>query len=202
LTADGQNLLLQILEPSLQLGPHRQQRAVTSVGCPSTSARTRASKVRGVVGPTFSPKPRSTPRTLISTSCRLVCKSFLAVSSARVSCAANDLQCTGLNQPRRINWAIPRASFLSVFTGMVLKAVRTCRVSSSSAGRPSASRPANSHCERGPASRPIRARVKGCARSQPIRASGSLATLASATILPVPSTMQTLDCSSDTSIPA
>lgn len=34
-----------------------------------------------------------------------------AVSTARTSCAASDLQCTSRNQPSRINCAIPRASF-------------------------------------------------------------------------------------------
>jgi hypothetical protein len=46
---------------------------VDSVGLPATSSRIRAAKVRVVVGPTFSPKPRSTPRRLISTSWFLVC---------------------------------------------------------------------------------------------------------------------------------
>jgi hypothetical protein len=40
-----------------------------------------------------------------------------------------------LNQPRRISSAMPHASFSSVFTGMVLKAARTWRVSSSAAAR-------------------------------------------------------------------
>jgi len=56
--------------------------------------------------------------------------------SARVSCAAIDLQCTGRNQPSRISWAIPRASLRSVFTCIVLSALRTCRVSSSSTASP------------------------------------------------------------------
>lgn len=72
---------------------------------------------------------------------RITCAELRAFSSARVSCAANDLQCNDLNQPSRISWAMIRASFLSVFTGIVLKSLRTCRFSSSSAGRPSASRP-------------------------------------------------------------
>ncbi len=75
---------------------------------------------------------------LISTSWSLVSRSFRAVRTARTSCAASDLQCTGRNQPSRISWAMPRASFLSVFTGMVLKAARTWRVSSSSTGSPAA----------------------------------------------------------------
>jgi len=175
---------------------------VSRVGCPSTSSRTRVSKVLGVVGPTLSPKPRSTPRRFISTSWRLACNSLRAVSSARVSCAASDLQCTGLNQPRRISCAIPRASFLSVFTGIVLNAARTCRVSRSSAAKPASRRPANSHCDSGPASRPIRARSNDCARSHDTSASGSVVNLASTTILPPPSTTQTLERSNDTSIPA
>jgi hypothetical protein len=38
-----------------------------------------------------------------------------AVSSARVSCAGTDLQCTERNHPSRISCAIPRASFRSAF---------------------------------------------------------------------------------------
>src|SRR3954451_4064859 len=52
-------------------------------------------KVLGVVGPTFSPKPRSTPRRLISTSWRLACRSLRVVRRARTSWAGSDLQCTG-----------------------------------------------------------------------------------------------------------
>src|SRR6267378_4687977 len=85
--------------------------SVDSVVWPATSSRIRPGKVRGVVGPTFSPKPRSTPRRLISTSWFLVRSSLRAVSSARTSCAGSDLQCTGRNQPSRISWAMPRASF-------------------------------------------------------------------------------------------
>jgi hypothetical protein len=43
----------------------------------------------------------------------------------RTSCVGSDLQCTGRNQPSRSSWVIPRASFLSVLTGMALKAPRT-----------------------------------------------------------------------------
>gem|GEM_PF-2314056 len=64
-----------------------------------------------------------------------------AVSSARTSWAARDLQWTGLNQPSRINCAMPRASFLSVLTGIVLKAARTWRVSISSTQRPAVTIP-------------------------------------------------------------
>ena len=94
-----------------------------------------------------------------SSPCRgaCVCTSLRAVSSARVSCAGSDLQCTGRNQPSRISCAMPRASLRSVFTGIALKASRTCRVSSSSTASPASRIPAYSHCDSGPASRPIRA---------------------------------------------
>ena len=51
----------------------------------SHQIRTRPSKVLGVVGPTFRPKPRSTPRRLISISWRLACRSLRVVRSARTS---------------------------------------------------------------------------------------------------------------------
>jgi hypothetical protein len=41
-------------------------------------------------------------------SCSLICNGFRAPSTARVSCAASDLQCTGRNHPRRINLAMLR----------------------------------------------------------------------------------------------
>src|SRR4051812_9849487 len=59
-----------------------------------------------------------------------------------------------------------------------------------------------SHCDRGPASNPIRVTPVSSPRKNRIRASGSLATFASRTILPTPSTTHTLLCFSDTSIPA
>ena len=49
---------------------------------------------------------------------------------------------------------------------------------------------------------PMRAASKPKDRKNKIKASGSLATFASRTILPVPSTTQTLEASNDTSIPA
>jgi hypothetical protein len=87
-------------------------------------------------------------------------------------------------------------------TGIASNAFRTCRVSSSSTARPVPFIPANSHCDNGPASSPIRSRLKPSAPNQAIRASGSLATLASRTILPLASTTHTLEHSNDTSIPA
>ncbi len=86
--------------------------------------------------PGLRPKPRRMPRMLISMSWSLPRMSMRAVSRARTSWAGTDLQWTDLNQPSRINCAMPRASFLSVFTGIVLKAARTCRVSISSTARP------------------------------------------------------------------
>src|SRR5262249_62142339 len=100
------------------------------------------------------------------------------------------------------SWAMPRASLRSVFTGIALKASRTCRVSRSSTAKPASRSAANNHCDNGPASRPTRARPTPCDTSHEIKASGSLATLPSAMILPLASTTHTLDHSNDTSIPA
>src|SRR3954471_24628900 len=97
---------------------------------------------------------------------------------------------------------MPRESLRSVLTGMALKAARTWRVSSSSTGKPAAFISAKSHCDNGLASTPVRAIGGPCAANQAISASGSLATLASFTILPWASTMHTLALSNDTSIPA
>ena len=47
--------------------------------------------------PTFNPKPRRMPRMLSSTSNSLACKSLRPTSSARISWAGGDLQCTGRN---------------------------------------------------------------------------------------------------------
>ncbi len=66
------------------------------------------------------------------------CTSLRAVSIARSSCAPIDLQCTGRNQPSRINCAMPRASLRSLFTGIAAKALCTCRVSNSSTAKPAA----------------------------------------------------------------
>ena len=67
---------------------------------------------------------------------RLLWTSLRAVRTARASCALSDLQCTGGNQPSRINCAMPRASLRSDFTGIASNAFRTCRVSSSSTANP------------------------------------------------------------------
>ena len=96
----------------------------------------------------------------------------------------------------------PRASLRSVFTIMAESAAFTCRVSSNTASKPASLKTACSHCESGPASSPIRVTVRPSWRTNPTSASGSLATLASRTILPVASTTHTLLRSSDTSIPA
>ena len=174
----------------------------SSPGWPATSSRMRPANVHSVVLPTFRPKPRSTPRRLFSMSRSLNFNSLRAGRTARISCASIDLQCTGRNQPSRISCAIPRASLRSDFTGIALKASRTCRVSRSSTAKPASRRAAYSHCDKGPASSPIRSSSGPCDRNQAISASGSLATFASRKILPVPSTTQTLEHSKDTSIPA
>ena len=170
--------------------------------CSLTSSLIRSAKLVGVVFPTFRPNPRSTPRRLISTSRSFASIRVRVVNIARVSCAEIDLQCTGRNQPIRISSAMPRASLRSVFTGIVLNALRTCRVSNSSTGRPACFIAANSHCDRGPASSPIRVIARPRLPNHAISASGSLVTFASRMILPLPSNTHTLDCSNDTSIPA
>src|SRR5947207_927845 len=94
------------------------------------------------------------------------------------------------------------ASLRSVFTVIADKAAFTCRVSSRTASNPARISPACSHCDNGPASSPISFTGKPSPLKKETRASGSLATFASLTILPRPSTTHTLDNSKDTSIPA
>jgi hypothetical protein len=102
----------------------------------------------------------------------------------------------------RSSWAMPRASLRSVFTTIAESAAFTWRVSRSTASKPASSSPACSHCDKGPASSPIRVTGTPTWPKKRTSASGSLATLASRTILPEASTTQTLLSSSDTSIPA
>jgi hypothetical protein len=61
---------------------------------------------------------------------------------------------------------------------------------------------ANNHCDNGRASSSTRAKLTSREPSHKIKASGSLATLSSATILPLASTTHTLAHSNDASIPA
>ncbi len=142
------------------------------------------------------------PRTLSSTSSSLPCSSLRPTSKARTSCAGGDLRCTGRYQPMRSSRAMPRASLRSVFTTMAESAAFTCRVSSSAASNPAPVRPACSRCDSGPASSPTRVSGRPSRRRKPTSASGSLATLASRTILPLASTTHTLLRSKETSIPA
>jgi hypothetical protein len=81
-------------------------------------------------------------------------------------------------------------------------AARSCRVSSSTTGKPAACSPAWSHWDRGPASRPTRAKTTPAPFRAATSASDSLSTLSSRTTAPAPSTMQMLLVSSETSIPA
>jgi hypothetical protein len=97
---------------------------------------------------------------------------------------------------------MPRASLRSVLTTIAESAAFTCRVSSSTASNPASAKPAWSHCESGPASSPTRVSDTPSWPKKPISASGSLGTLASRTIRPIPSTTQTLLRSRETSIPA
>jgi len=89
--------------------------------------------------------------------------------SARSSWDSSDLTWTARNQPVRTICAIARASVRSVLTGMALVAARSCRVSSSTTGRPAAFSPACSHCESGPASSPTREDQAGTVQGRPER---------------------------------
>jgi hypothetical protein len=97
---------------------------------------------------------------------------------------------------------MPRACLRSVLTTIAESAALTCLVSSSTASYPASLRPAWSHCDKGPASRPTRVSGRPSCPKKATSASGSLATLASRTIRPVPSTTHTLLRSKETSIPA
>ena len=90
----------------------------------------------------------------------------------------------------------------SVFTVIADSAAFTCRVSKSTVSKPAFVSPAYSHCDNGPASIPMRSIVKPSPFKKPTSVAGSLPIFASLTILPLASTMQTLDSSKDTSIPA
>jgi hypothetical protein len=156
----------------------------------------------GVVGPTFSPKPRSTPRRLISTSWLLVCSSFQAVSSARTSCASKDLQCAPEGTSRAAS-AERAACILAVgLDRHCLERVPDVPGLEQFDRQPRFRMPAYSHCDSGPASSPICVTSSPRLRNHPIRTSGSLATLASRMIRPVASTTHGLALSNDTSIPA
>ena len=87
-------------------------------------------------------------------------------------------------------------------TGIADNAAFTCRVSSRTVSNPACVSPACSHCDNGPASSPIRFTGTPSSLKKQTRASGSLATFASFTILPRPSTTQTPESSNETSIPA
>ena len=92
-------------------------------------------KLLAVVWPTLSPKPRKIPRRLVLHVAQLRLDSLRAVSMARSSCAASDLQCTGgTSQPHQLR--NPPRIVAVAFTGIALKASRTCLVSNSSTARP------------------------------------------------------------------
>jgi hypothetical protein len=96
---------------------------------------------------------------------------------------------------------MPRASFLSVLTTIAESAAFTWRVSSSTVSKPADVSPAWSHWLSGPASSPIRVTGRPSSRQNATSALGSLASLASRTILPLASRTQTLLCSKETSMP-
>ena len=116
--------------------------------------------------------------------------------------AGGDLQCTGRYQHIRSSCAMPRASLRSVLTTIADSAAFTCRVSSNTASNPALVKPACRQCESGPASSPMRVTATPSPANKPTSASGSLATLISRIIRPLPSTTHTLPRSSETSIPA
>src|SRR4051794_33106885 len=174
----------------------------SSISCPAAGSSTLAANRPLLTSPTLSPKPRSRPRMLSSPSRSLVRNSLRPASSALISCAGGDSRCTGRYQPILSSWAMPRASLRSVSTTIAESAALTCRVPSSTASYPASLRPAWSHRDKGPASRPTRASGRPSCPKKATSASGSLATLASRTIRPVPSTTHTLLRSSETSIPA
>lgn len=78
------------------------------------------------------------------------------VSTIRSSCLRVDFTCTAWNQPVRIIWAMPSASFLSVLLTMAASAVLRRRTSMQITYSPAAGSPLYSHCESGQASSPIR----------------------------------------------
>jgi hypothetical protein len=120
----------------------------------------------------------------------------------RTSCAGTDLQCTGLNQPNRISWAMPRKSLRSVLTGIALKASRTCRVSSNLTKRPASSCQNRAIATAGrPQAQPARWQFDANRTTQLNRSDGSPPSI-SRTIRPVESTMQMWELSKDPSIPA
>ena len=88
------------------------------------------------------------------------------------------------NHPSRISLAVPGHPSWSVFTGMVLKAVRTWRVSSSPTAKPRLVYGCMDHCDSGPASRPIRSIGAPCWENQSISASATLSAFPSRRILP------------------
>src|SRR4051812_15190127 len=201
---DGQHPPAQAREPGPQALARPQHRAddlFQHLG-PAAGSSTLAANRPLLTSPTLSPKPRSRPRMLSSTSRSLVRNSLRPASSALISCAGGDSRCTGRYQPILSSWPMPRASLRSVSTTIAESAALTCRVSSSTASNPASPRPAWSHRDKGPASSPTRVSGRPSCPKKATSASGTLATLASRTIRPVPSTTHTLLRSSETSIPA
>ena len=137
-------VLVQALELPQQNGMGLEQRRCDQLQSGVTGHElANAFSKRALGRPTFRPKPRSTPRRLFSMSRSLDCSSLRAVGTARVARAVTDLQCTGRNQPSRINCAILRASLRSVFTGTGKPRHRatSCRIVHSSRHSTAASGP-------------------------------------------------------------
>jgi len=149
---------------------------VSRFGWPATSVSIRAAKLRSVVLPTLSPKPRRMPRRLFSTSCSFAYTSLRAVSTARVSWVPINLPCTGRNQPHRRG---DPAGIVAIGFDRHRLAGIARRVSKSSTARPACHMAAESHCDR-PGFQPDPCQVEAnqavpparwqpCPREQPCR---------------------------------
>ncbi|SFD81123.1 IstB-like ATP binding protein [Salipiger profundus] len=124
------------------------------ISWPWARSRARPAHAFRVTEPIFSPKFRSAARREFSVALIFSTRKVRVVSSARVSWASRDFTWTRLNQPRRTRWAMPRASWRSVFTRIAAKAARTWRASITETEKPSLTSPSYSHCERFPVSSP------------------------------------------------
>ena len=161
---------------------HRQQRSAISARCGwSHKLLDPSGNLSSVVLPTFSPKPRRNPRRLFSTSRSFDCTGLRAVKSARVSCAPIDLQCTGRNQPSRIMRNPARIVAIRLHRHGLERIAYMPRLQQFHR-EPASCIAANSHCDK---VRPPARSDRGRSPSEPnqaSRASGSLATLASASV--------------------
>ena len=133
-----------LLAPAELRAVHPSQAVPPSLWSTAPSLRASATLARRA------PRRFATSRIDSSRSSSLPSRIFRPPSSARISCAAGALPCTGRYQPIRSSCAMPRASRRSVFTTMADSAAFTCRVSSRTVSCPAAVSPACSHCDSGP----------------------------------------------------